>query len=488
MNSQEPSPSTAEYRCPGQQHSISRAVHLGRLAAFYPACRRCPHRDDTGTLSPRQVEQLQEVQSSNKPESLFHGEGAGGVYLNDLTPAAARQIAAAFGIVMQQGNAERSVQRASEGDQCKVVNDVLTVAKPVDGNVLAIDHSVLSTDHFSPPSIIVAGDGRSITAELTAAVSEGIRWSGCNVIDIGSATAACLAFAVHGLRCAGGILVGNYGQQPHIVGLQFWANGPRPLSAGGSFEPVIAAYQSGVDRPVRRFGTLRRAATAAAYLAALAEYYHALRPLRVVVNSTSRPLVEYLEKLTATVACEVIPCRVASQELSEQVRSDGAHFGVCVDGDGETCRVLDEHGRKVSAERLLLLLAADYRKRNVAGPAGNLSHWPDSRCLGTSHGCPQGELPTVCVVMENGISLPVMQRLERQGADVVMSNPRRADMATAMRKHKAVLGGGLSGRFWFDVAGLPLPDALMAVTQLLVLLSRSDAPFSVVLDRDAPLG
>jgi hypothetical protein len=28
---------------------------------------------------------------------LFHDEGAGGVYLNDLTPAVARSIAAAFG-------------------------------------------------------------------------------------------------------------------------------------------------------------------------------------------------------------------------------------------------------------------------------------------------------------------------------------------------------------------------------------------------------
>ena len=89
------------YRCPGQQHPISRAVHLGRLAAFYPACRQCSHRDDTGTLSPRQVEQLQEVRSSNQPRSLFHDEGAGGVYLNELTPAAARSIAAAFGAVLR---------------------------------------------------------------------------------------------------------------------------------------------------------------------------------------------------------------------------------------------------------------------------------------------------------------------------------------------------------------------------------------------------
>lgn len=68
-----------------------------------------------------------------------------------------------------------------------------------------------------------------------------------------------------------------------------------------------------------------------------------------------------------------------------------------------------------------------------------------------------------------------------------MSNARRADMAVAMRTKGALLGGGPSGRFWFPVAGVPLPDGLMVVTRLLVLLSRSDAPLSAVLDRDAPL-
>jgi phosphomannomutase len=68
-----------------------------------------------------------------------------------------------------------------------------------------------------------------------------------------------------------------------------------------------------------------------------------------------------------------------------------------------------------------------------------------------------------------------------------MSSPRRADMAAAMREHGAIFGGGPSSRFWFAVAGVPLPDALMAITRLLIILSRSDAPLSVVLDREAPL-
>jgi len=37
------------------------------------------------------------------------------------------------------------------------------------------------------------------------------------------------------------------------------------------------------------------------------------------------------------------------------------------------------------------------------------------------------------------------------------------------------------------LGGKPLPDALMTLTQLLVLLSRDDRPFSAVLDQESPL-
>ena len=329
---------TLEYRCPGQQHPISRAVHLGRLAAFYPPCRQCPHRDDTGTLSPRQVEQLQEVRASHRTCSLFHDEGAGGVYLNDLTPAAARNMAAAFGLAMQR--------EASGGNS----------------PLLPSPQSLIPN-----PSVLLAGDGRALTAELSAAASEGLRSSGCNVVDIGPATAACLAFAVDHLSAAGGMLVGNPSEKPHGVGLQFWAAGPRPLSTGGSLEPVVQLYQGGVDRPGTSFRRLHRAAADEPYLAALSECYHALRPLRILIASASGPLVAYLQKLAATVACQVIPCRVAPGNCrsksgpmpatSPSVSTAMARSAACSTSDGQA----------VPAERLLLLLAGITDTLPIAG-------------------------------------------------------------------------------------------------------------------------
>jgi len=425
------------YLCPGETHPISRAIHLGRLASFYPGCRRCPHRDDTGTLSPRQVRQLAETRPRGEARSVFHDEGAGGVYLNDLGPSVARDIAAAFGQLLPLPLGESRGQGHAQGETA------------------------------SHKTIVLAGDGRPIAAELVAAASEGLRLSGCDVADIGPATAACLAFAVDHLQAAGGILVGNPGTEPHVVGLKFWAAGGNPLSAGGSLEPLVQLYQTGIGRPTGAFGALRRFQAETPYLAALASRYHALRPLRVVLDSASLPLAKYLEELTAATACRVVLCRTTREELPKQVRHHGAHFAARIDGDGETCRVLDEQGCPVPAERLLLLLV-----RHILHTAFEQS---------AAH-----------VVLEDGTPQSLVDRLERysRGLTAPGRPAGRSAMAAAMRQHGAILGGGPSGRFWHTgyAAGLPLPDALMTVTLLLELLSRTDDPFSVVLDREAAIG
>ncbi|MCE5301716.1 MAG: hypothetical protein LLF97_01245, partial [Planctomycetaceae bacterium] len=145
--------SDSEYLCPGQRHPISRAVHLGRLAAFYPPCRACPHRHDAGSLSPRQHEQRRELEAVGPPPSAFDSEGLCGVLGNQVTPELVRRVAAAFAVETQASRAE------NEGIK-------------------------------GPTLLLLAGDGRAATAELMAAACEGLRWNDCDVIDLGATTSA----------------------------------------------------------------------------------------------------------------------------------------------------------------------------------------------------------------------------------------------------------------------------------------------------------
>jgi phosphomannomutase len=415
---QEPEAQAVEYRCPGERSPVSEAVHLGRLAGFYPACRRCPHGEQTGTLSSRQVKRVQETRRRGQIRPLFHSEGAAGTYLNDLDPASARRMAAALGVYLRR--------------------------RP--------------RDTSDSPRTIIASDGRPLTPEMVAAVGEGLRWAGCHVVDIGAASAPCTARAIDHLNADGGILVGNPEGRAHTVGLKFWADGARPLSEGEALDTVRRLFETGVDRPTRRYGSLRRLQAEGPYLDGLAESYHALRPLRFLLHTTCPPVLGYLGKLTAEVACEAIPCPARPDQLGDQVRAERAHFAVRIDDDGQRCQLWDEGGRPVAEGQLFLLVA-----RHLLA-----------------------EQPGRVIVLEEPTDIQVARQICASGGCPVTSDARRAAMERAMRENGALLGGGPSGRFWYRSAdGHTSADGLMTLTLLLKILSRSDRRLSQVLDAEA---
>ena len=88
--------SEKQFICPGETHPISRSVHLSRLAAFYPACRDCPFRTETGNLPKQTVERLQKTEHRVQRASLFATEGVRGVYLNEINRSKAGEMAAAL--------------------------------------------------------------------------------------------------------------------------------------------------------------------------------------------------------------------------------------------------------------------------------------------------------------------------------------------------------------------------------------------------------
>lgn len=405
---------TAVYRCPNETYTISHAIHLGRLASFYPNCRQCPHGDETGTLSKNIVKMLAETRRRTPPGSLFTDEGLAGVYLNELSPALARQVAAAFGVYLSR----RST--APLGD------------------------------------VALAGDGRALTPELMAAASDGLRWAGLNVVDLGAATSASFTLALDHLGAAGGLFIGNSRGEPSTVGLKFYGAAGRPISAGSELQAVQSLCEQGVDRPTRSSGGLSRFQVEPLYRSGLADGFHALRPLRLVLDTGCLPLVGYFRRLAASVACELVLCREATGgalSLAERVKAERAHFGVSIDGDGEACRFVDERGADATAEAMLVVLA----------------------------GFLLDQRPGATIVVEQETDSATIERLSAAGAQVVLSESSRAAMDAAMREHQAILGGGASGRVWHGNRP-PMPDGLKTLSLVLTLLSQSDRPFSSVVN------
>jgi phosphomannomutase len=404
------------YRCPGESQSISRAIHLGRMSTGYQGCAQCEHRHETATLAPRRVRRLEQIWTRRRTLSLVADEGLTGIAANDLSPAVVRKVAVGLGITLRK----------------------------------------IHADAAQAPVVALGGDGRLLTAPLLAAATEGVRWTGCHAFDAGALPAPALVCAIDHWQLAGGLLLGNATPQSHMASVKLWL-GTQPVSVNHGLEEILAAGQRHTDRPTRRYGSVRRHDARTPYLAMLGEHYHALRPLRLVVASRSRPAAECLEQLVSRVACEVIAAS-GSHALPGQVVDEAAHFGFEINDDGEVGRLFDQQGREVPAERLLAFLA-----RHVAT-----------------------QRPEVPVVLDAHAAPALREALRRMNLPTVVAGHTRSQMAASLREHGALLGGGPNGRFWYH-AGYPTADALRTLTWLVVLLSRSDRPLTYVLDAEAPL-
>ena len=400
------------------KYTISRAVHLGRLARFFAGCRHCPHAADTGTLPPRQVKRLEEVGPRGLVRPRFHGEGAGGVYGNELTPADARRMAAAFGLLPppRVGHPLGRLWPSSPA-----------TAGP-------------SAPPWSPPS---ARDS----------VGPAATWS----TSAPPPPPACV-LAIGQLAAAGGILVGNPGGQPRQAGLKFFAPGPSPISADTGSTPLSSPQVEprSPDAALRLLaagpGRGRLPGRPVALLPCPA-------PLRVALDARLPASLEYLRKLTAQVACRLLPCRTG--HVAEEVRAGRAHFGFSIEDDGETCRLWDEQGRPVPSERLLLLLARHLLAQTVRRPPSSSRRARRRRWPGRSPRWAAAPSPPI--------------RLAR---------PWRRRCASTTPCWAAVPADA----FGTPSADYRCADALRTLTLVLVLLSRDDRPLSEVLDAEAPAG
>jgi phosphomannomutase len=431
------------YQCPGENYTISRSVHLGRLARFYPNCRECPHRHDTGGLARRVVRALEALPA--RKTLRFDDFGVRGVYLNEIDRATAREVAGCFGLLLRQ--------RAL---------DVPSAPAPSAQAEMA-PHPTGIASGKRMTKVVVARDEHPCTPDLAVGAIDGLRYAGCEVIDLGVASSPCLVFCIQHLEADGGVMLCGDAADSSVIGLRLWRQGGGPLDGDTELRAVQAMLSSGIQRPTRSASPYSSFHGSVPYLACLLKHFHALRPLKVAALCTSRIMEQYVSRLFSDLVCTRIHpetlCEageVDGDRVAEVVTESRAHVGVLFNGDGERATFFDEHGRIVGPESILLLLVRGALR----------------------------EHRTISVVLEEGASEGLHQAIVQLGAQVVAAPARPAAMTRALGRSAARLGGGPSGRIWIQNGG-PAADAILTLSGVLAALSWTDSPMSSVIE---PIG
>lgn len=434
-----PTLSEPQYVCPGEDYSISRAVHLSRLAAFYPKCRDCPHRHDTSQLTLQTVEKIEASVQRVERSTLFTDYGVRGIYLNELTATKAGEIAGAFASLLWD-SLPLTLKSADSPPGLRMTKRL-------------------------GPRVVIGHDDRPSSPDIVTGIAKTLRRMGCQVIDVGLITRPCFWFAVDHLQASAGIQVTGSGCNPAWTGLDFVAEGALPIERDHLLAEIAQRYEVGYQRPLRQSAGQRTFHAAALYEAGLWKHFHALRPLKVCVGCSNRPVRDLIGRLFQRLACRLIPVSIPVRarnlfdptdsdnlRMQQAVQQEAAHFGLLVDDDGQTCVVWDERGEPVPARQLTLLLA-----ETILAEARH------------SH-----------IVLETEAAAELLRSIERRDGLCALAEATPCSVSQAMRETNAVFGGGDSGRFWFRES-IPTCDAVLTLAKLLQALSRSDAEMSAVI-------
>ncbi|MHB1272462.1 MAG: phosphomannomutase/phosphoglucomutase [Rhodanobacter sp.] len=305
--------------------------------------------------------------------------------------------------------------------------------------------------------IVVGRDGRLSGPGLVEALSDGLRATGIDVIDVGAVPTPVVYYAAYRFNTGCGVAVTGSHNPPDYNGFKIVIGGE--TLAEGAIQDLYQRIASGaLDHDGQ--GSLRQIDVAPDYVEKIVSDVLAERRLKIVVDCGNGIPGALAPQVLEGVGCEVIPlyCDVDGtfpnhhpdpsdpknlEDLILAVKQTGADLGLAFDGDGDRLGVVTRSGEIVYPDRLLMLFARDVLSRQ---PGATIIY--DVKC--TSH--LKGQ------ILDAGGS-PLMWRT---GHSLIKAK---------MRETGAELAGEMSGHFFFKERWYGFDDGIYAAARLLEILA-----------------
>jgi phosphomannomutase/phosphoglucomutase len=313
-------------------------------------------------------------------------------------------------------------------------------------------------------SVVVGGDLRPSTLPLKQALIGGLMGAGCRVVDTGILPTPAFYFAKDLLETEGGVMVTGSHNPPGDNGFKI-VLGQWPIT-----EEELATLRRRMELEdfVHGGGKCERVDVVESYKSFIAGKFPVGGDLKVVVDAGngcySRIAPEVLGKLGYRVVelfCEpdgTFPGRHSNpaiaanlHTLCETVVTTGADLGMAFDGDGDRVVFVDQLGRIVASDYSIVLFAR-YLLRREAGE----------------------------VVYDLKCSSVVPEQVRQAGGTPLIEKSGHAFIKMTLLRRKALLGGEISGHFFFGDIGRD--DGLYAALVMLQLLAEAGRDLAALAD------
>jgi phosphomannomutase len=318
-------------------------------------------------------------------------------------------------------------------------------------------------------TVAVGYDGRLSSPSLEAALAEGLSASGIEALRIGRGPTPMLYYANAKLATNGAVMVTGSHNPPDYNGFKIVLGG-KPFY--GEQIRALGEQAAAGDVVAETTAPARSIDVAADYVARLlADWDGGDRMLKVVWDNGNGAAGEVLAKLVAGLPGEHIvlngtidgtfpahhPDPTVPKNLEQliaEVAARRADVGIALDGDADRIGLIDDAGRILFGDQLLVILARDVLR----------------------------EHPGATIIADVKASQVLFDEVARAGGNALMWRTGHSLIKVKMAETGSPLAGEMSGHIFFADRWYGFDDALYAAVRMLGVLARTDIRLSEVRD------
>ena len=318
-------------------------------------------------------------------------------------------------------------------------------------------------------TVAVGYDGRLSSPELSAALVEGLKASGMEVLRVGRGPTPMLYFAATTLETDGAVMVTGSHNPPNYNGFKMMLG--RRAFFGADIQSLGQIAAAG-DVVPEAHGSDRPVDVAEQYIErVLADYDGGERKLRVVWDAANGAAGEVLLRLVQRLPGEHTvlnpeidgnfpahhpdPTIAKNQaQLIAAVREHRADLGIGFDGDADRIGVVDDAGTMLLGDQLMVVLARDVLR----------------------------EHPGATIIADVKASQVLYDEIAKAGGKPLMFKTGHSLIKAKMAEIKAPFAGEMSGHIFYADKWYGFDDALYVAVRLMGIVARMTGPLSAVTD------
>jgi phosphomannomutase/phosphoglucomutase len=322
-------------------------------------------------------------------------------------------------------------------------------------------------------AVVVARDGRLSGPELIAALSDGLRSAGVDVVNVGMVPTPVGYFAASvPLKLAGGerrvdscIVVTGSHNPPDYNGFKMVLRGAAIYG-----EQILALHQRIVDDNFASgSGSYTDYDIADAYLDRIVSDIKLARPLKIVVDTGNGVAGGLAPELFRKLGCELVelfteidgnfpnhhpdPAHPENlQDVIKALKETDAEIGFAFDGDGDRLGVVTKDGQIIYPDRQLMLFAEEVLSRNKGAQ----------------------------IIYDVKCTRNLAKWVKDKGGEPLMWKTGHSLVKAKLRETGAPLAGEMSGHVFFKDRWYGFDDGLYTGARLLEILARVADPSALL--------